>query len=257
MYQLLTIDADRLRFPVRCVRCGAPPTSTLVLRGSSGIQVPLCGVCSARSDLARGGGVLVLVGLAIASVIGAAIVLEVMLPFPDDADGRAVLGLVYALVLLALAGVGLVLALRAALRLHARRFFPVLFVRRDESEVVLAFRDGALAREVAMQSGLTAGEGYRQPGAAPVPFRPGASPVDSLAVAGISTLFALAALAHAWDLTRWTGERTVHWLEAIVFDVGGIPALVALWGFFGAVASLVVLITLARLVRDAIGARRA
>jgi hypothetical protein len=256
MHQLLSLDADRVRFPSRCVRCGAPPTSGAVLRGSGGIQAPLCAACGARSDLVRASSVLALVGVAIAMVIGAALLLEIVLPFPDDADGRAALGMVYALVLLALAGAGLVLAIRGALRMHGRRFLPVHFVRREGGAVVLAFRDEALTRDVAMQSGLAVDESYRQPGSAPEPFRPDGSPVDGVAVATIASLFACTAFVHALDLTRWTGERTMHWLEAIVFDVGGIPALVGMWGLFGATTGLFALATLALVVRDALGAGR-
>lgn len=150
-----------VRFPHRCLGCGAPPTKTFEITAARGIDlilvaiarrvwipVPVCDACHRRRWLTYIGAVLALVG-AIVGLIAVYVMLQKGNPqIKESGMGGIVI-------------VTLVIMWWARNRLE-RHIDAILFgvagitVLSKENKVRLAFRDEGLAREIAS---LSTGEG--------------------------------------------------------------------------------------------------
>ncbi len=224
------------------------------IRGLERLTMPVCAGCRARSDLARAGWIVGCCVVAILVVVGLGVLLEIVLPWPDGGDARATQGLVVAVGLLAAGAAGSWLGVRFGLRAHAARFFPVSYLHSEDGQLVLLVRDPELAREIAGASGQATASGYRAPGSV-APFRGQSGAPDTLVVLAVAAAVSLAAFLHAADLASVRGEISVHWLEAVVFDVLGRSGLVASWGLCGTCAALVTLGGTLALLRRALAHR--
>jgi len=224
------------------------------IRGLERLTMPVCASCRARSDLARAGWIATCCVVAMLAVVGLGLLMEIVLPWPDGGEARATQGLVVAVGLLAAGAAGLWLGVRFGLRAHAARFFPVSYLRSEDGQFVLVVRDAELAREIASASGQATASGYRAPGSV-APFRDRSGAPDALIVLGVAAAVSFAAFLHAADLASTRGEISVHWLEAVVFDVLGQSGLVASWALCGTGAALVTLGGTVGLLRRALAHR--
>lgn len=199
----------------------------MMVFGSRKVEVPLCETCARQRLSARvawiAGG---LVGAVIA-VIVSAMLLEVLLPFPDDEGARRMMGMVVALLLLAIAGVVTTLTIKSALLRHRLAWDPVYVG--DVSVHELAFRNAADARDVLAASiGEAAPTGYRDPAEAVAPYVPKGDPLGWMIPAVLGVGAAVGFVVRWIDLSSGK-EITVAAVEGVVFDIGGKWALLGFW----------------------------
>lgn len=155
-------SADAVRFPDVCAQCGARPLNGYELVGRlARVRVPLCAVCDRRKTV---GMTLYVVGALVgtlALVLLLSIFLEAVLPFPEEHDARATMGLVIALLLLTAAGATLFFSLRRRAALYHRFRSPV-FIAGETEGVTLACRNASFAHATrALMDHAHAG--YREP----------------------------------------------------------------------------------------------
>lgn len=242
---------ERLAFPSRCVGCASTVgLGAVPLHGMERSTMPLCERCRARGDLSRAAWIVGAIAGALALTVGLAVIAEMALPWPEEGDARATWGFGLAVALLTLGSLGAMAALRVGLRAHAKGFGVELLGRAD-GQLVLGVREAELAREIAAASGQAQTESYR--GVTSVtPFRTSSSTPDLLAVIGVAATVAVVGFLHASDLSSSGVEGSVHWLEAIVFELSGLSGLVASWALCGTSAALVAVAASVGLVRRAL-----
>lgn len=245
------VAEERLAFPSRCVRCASTVgLGAVPLHGMERPTMPLCERCRARGDLSRAAWIVGAIAGALALTVGLAVIAEMALPWPEEGDARATWGFGMAVALLTLGSLGAMAALRAGLRAHARGL-GVELLGRAHGQLVLGVREAELAREIAAASGQAQTDSYR--GVTTVtPFRTSSSTPDLLAVIGVAATVAVVGFVHAADLSNTGVEGSVHWLEAIVFELSGLSGLVGSWVLCGTTAALVAVAAGVGLVRRAL-----
>jgi hypothetical protein len=175
----LAVDPTRVKFPARCVGCGASPSRDVTLESFRGwdllyvrwghyceVALPACQRCWAQRWRRRVGWFAGIIG-GIVGMIGLGAGLASLL---DDALAPLVLGAIVVVLL------PLMFYLRAREQEVFQRWFSPVWLRgwrpRD-NRVELCFRDEKLADEVAVLSGLAAPQPreahYREPAIVPPP----------------------------------------------------------------------------------------
>jgi hypothetical protein len=100
-----------VRFPAECAQCASPPSNGYLLVGERlAARVPLCPACDGRKTL---GMALWVVGTTLGSILSVvvlALLLEIVLPIPEEHGPRTVVAMVIALILIAFGGGLFVLA---------------------------------------------------------------------------------------------------------------------------------------------------
>ncbi len=225
----IRVEPKELRFPNRCLRCGAPPTSAYMMPfGKRRVEVPLCEPCSRARFFARAAWVVGGVVGSIVALVCAAMILDVVAPLPSDPAARKIVAMLVAVVLMVLAGVLGTTLIKSALRRHRSSWDPVLAT---EGVDEIAFRNPADARDaLAASLGGAAEGGYRAPADAVAPYVPKGDPLVWVipAILGVGSAIGF--------VVRWTDlnagkEISVSSLEAIAFEVGGRFALLGFWVF--------------------------
>lgn len=236
----LSLPAAALRFPARCVECGAPPARSFALalpRGAApaAVQAPLCERCGERKSLGQAAWVGGALAAGVALMVALAALIDAALVPALPGIRRVVAPIVVAL--LGLAAVPVWAASRRGRRSYHRRFSAVWVEGPGPAgEVTLGLRRDDLCREVALASGLGgAGGPFRAP-AAPPAFTPGKNPVPAWAVVLFGILVLPAGVAEYVSLGKAEARgETIRriWLEVLVYDVGGRAAVLALFAVFG------------------------
>jgi hypothetical protein len=227
---LLQLDPKLVKFPDRCVECGATASRTFRLAGRSHLQfhVPVCERCLGRKVAKRVGWIIGSVVLAAMLVIGIALAsdaavrsMPALRPFAGPIGMALFVG----------AGVFVWFANRAGGRPFHRRFSAVWIDGLANNRVALGVRHAELEAEIAVLSGTRGAaapgeDPYR--GHVPVPpkahdgrarVRPAAwiGVVLGLGVigGGIAEYFSLAAAEVRGETIRR------NWIEIALYKVGG------------------------------------
>ena len=171
--------------------------------------------------------VLWVVGLLIAIpffVIVASLVLELVVPLPEEHGPRTMIATVIALMLLALGGVMAWLGLRRGLSLHDRFFAPVFVVGSADGDRLVA-RSETFARAVRE---LGAGADYRR-GAGQV-FVPPALPSYVPAVVALAVALGLFGAGFArYHEAQSQPTVLLRSVEIVAHGIAGAPGLLALY----------------------------
>ena len=154
----LSLDPLALKFPDRCVECGAPPTRTFRLTGRRrdhlALNVPICERCGERKGLGQVLWMLASIALAGGLVVGLATGGDAAVR--SEPSLRAWVGPIVLAVMLC-GGLFVWLANRAGRRGFHRRFSAVWIDGFAANRVALGVRRAELAADIAALSGTATG----------------------------------------------------------------------------------------------------
>lgn len=160
----LSLDPFAVRFPDRCIECGAASTRTFRLTGRRrdhvALNVPICERCAERKGLGQVLWVLGSIAVAIGIVVALALASDAIVV--AEPALRAFVGPLVGLVMLAGAAI-IWLATRAGLRAFHRRFSAVWITGFGANRVALGVRRAELETDIATLSGAAPAASSDQP----------------------------------------------------------------------------------------------
>ena len=227
MSAVVTCARDRVRFPAHCMRCRRPASAGYFV---DAVEVPLSAVCTLKVTITRGLWVALGVALGLAITVGTGAFLDAWMRYPDASSERAMIGFVFAVVLLGLGSVVAFFTARFGWKRLATHWLPVRAQEQQEAEgmVTLVFRDAETAHEIAVLSGLAEPTaGYRN--APPQVVR--AAPQYGLAVGLVPLLLMIVSMGSGMRWIAAEGDVSSHALEALLYALFGAWGPALFWLF--------------------------